>query len=131
LFCIALGSHTKSATPGEYLDRLTLQNKVFGDDIRIERIVDSAGRLSIVTAQPSIKGRDATEPEIDHYVAMKGYVKIAPGAFHDENEVLLVHDMHGRNVKVDTNNIIHPIDPVIQRVQPDFVLFIQRNPHLM
>jgi hypothetical protein len=36
---IALGSHTHGATPSEYLDRLILQNKIFDDDIRLERIL--------------------------------------------------------------------------------------------
>jgi hypothetical protein len=38
---IALGSHIHGATPSEYLDRLFLQNCIFDDDIRLERVVQN------------------------------------------------------------------------------------------
>jgi len=43
---IALGSNSRGATPAEYLDRLDLQNLVFNDDIRLERVVVKNGKPS-------------------------------------------------------------------------------------
>ena len=53
---IALGSFDRGATPSEYLDRLDLQNCIFDDDIRLERIVIKNDKPIIVTSQPAIKG---------------------------------------------------------------------------
>ena len=54
---IALGSLTHGATPSEYLDRLALQNRIFEDHIRLERVVENDGRPIILTSQPSLKGQ--------------------------------------------------------------------------
>jgi hypothetical protein len=62
---IALGSLTHGATPAEYLDRLDLQNKIFNDDIRLERVVVKNAQPLIVTSQPAVKGdMKLPEPEI-------------------------------------------------------------------
>lgn len=53
---IALGSFDRGATPSEYLDRLDLQNRIFDDNIRLERIVIKNDKPIIVTSQPAIKG---------------------------------------------------------------------------
>jgi hypothetical protein len=63
---IALGSFTHGATPAEYLDRLDLQNQIFNDDIRLERVVPNNGQPIIIIsptlyqrllARPSCLGR--------------------------------------------------------------------------
>ena len=41
---IALGSNCRGASPSEYLDRLDLQNLIFDDDIRRERVVLKNGQ---------------------------------------------------------------------------------------
>jgi hypothetical protein len=53
---IALGSNCRGATPSECLDRLDLQNQIFHDDIRLERVVLKIGQPVIVTSKPAIKG---------------------------------------------------------------------------
>jgi hypothetical protein len=47
---IVLGSFVHGATPSEYLDRLALQNCLFNDDIRLERIVSKEKPNSIKEA---------------------------------------------------------------------------------
>jgi hypothetical protein len=74
-----------------------------------------------VTSQPFIRGRDSTPVEIDSYMQSKGFEKLGEGAFYHAGEGLLVHDMHPRNVKTDLSGRVHPIDPIIQRVEPAFV----------
>lgn len=57
---IALGSFSCGATPSEYLDRLDLQNLIFHDDIRLERVVANGGKPIIITSQPFTMGLMAT-----------------------------------------------------------------------
>jgi hypothetical protein len=55
---IALGSLSRGATPSEYLDRLDLQNLIFHDDIRLERIVaTTASPLSSLPNPSSMASR--------------------------------------------------------------------------
>jgi hypothetical protein len=109
------------ATPSEYLERVHLANQTFGDDIRLEGIVQKAKGPSIVTSQPLIIGRESTQAETDSYMAGKGFEKLNKGAYYHAQHGLLVHDMDHGNVKTDAAGMVHPIDPVIQRVTPDFL----------
>lgn len=79
------------ATLGEYLFRLAQQNWMFGDAVRLERIVPVGGnKLSIVTSQPFIDAPDATLPEIDDFmVNTKGFERVGHGAYYDRQERIL------------------------------------------
>jgi hypothetical protein len=114
----AFHDDTPGATPSEYLDRAHTGNRIFNDDVRLEGIVQTPKGPSIVTSQPFIRGRDSTPDEIDSYMRGKGFTRLGLGAYHHEGEGLLVHDMHPRNVKTDRDGIVHPIDPIIQRITP-------------
>jgi len=131
-FGIALGDHLRGATPSEYLDRLALQNRIFGDDIRLERIVRiSPTSISIVTSQPAITGFPASQEEIDEYMAAMEFEKFGAGIYFDPRRLLLIYDVYPRNMLVAEREIPHVIDPVLQRVTPDFADFIRTNPHLV
>jgi len=56
---------TVAQTPSEYLDRLDLQNRIFEDNIRLERIVIKNDKPIIVTSQPAIKGVAPTPMALD------------------------------------------------------------------
>ena len=118
----------RRSTPGEYLERMQLQNQVFGDDIRLEGL-SSDGRP--VISQGVIKGRDATFPEIDKFMKGAGFVKISPdkqaltgilndtGWFHPA-ERIVVADLRPANVKVDhASGELIPIDVMITRMDQD------------
>lgn len=126
---IALGSFVHGATPSEYLDRLNLQNLLFNDDIRLERIVRNNGRPIIVTSQPAIKGSNPTQVELDELMVAKGYEKLANGAYYDEPSGLLVFDLFPRNAFCAADRQIYPIDPVVQRITPDFGQFLKSQPY--
>jgi hypothetical protein len=126
---IAYGSFCQGATPSEYLDRLVIHNRIFGDDVRLERIVPVGGKLSIITSQPAIKGRDAVQAEIDGLMTDKGFERIGLGTYYHAGEGLLVHDLLPKNVKVGKQDgMVQPIDPVIQRVTPEFAEFLRQHP---
>jgi hypothetical protein len=57
--------------PSEYLDRLILHNREFGDDIRVEGYVD--GPLpSLVISQPGIEGGPATADQMERAMCFFG-----------------------------------------------------------
>lgn len=126
---IALGSNSRGATPSEYLDRLDLQNQIFNDDIRLERVVLKSGKLIIVTSQPFIKGVAPSQAALDELMTGKGYEKLADGAYYDERVGLLIFDLFPRNAIQTANGIIFPIDPVIQRVTLEFGQFLREHPY--
>jgi hypothetical protein len=68
---IALGSLTRGATPSEYLDRLDLQNQIFNDDIRLERVRPNNGEPIIVISQPAIEGGTPTQIALDELMTGK------------------------------------------------------------
>ena len=126
---IALGSLTRGATPAEYLDRLDLQNQIFHDDIRLERIVANSGKPIIITSQPAIKGSSPIQAALDELMTGKGYEKLADGAYYDEPSGLLIFDLFPRNAILAADGLIYPIDPVIQRISPDFGQFLRAEPY--
>ncbi len=126
---IALGSNSRGATPSEYLDRLDLQNQIFNDDIRLERIVLIGGKPVIVTSQPAIKGLPPTQTALDELMLAKGFEKIADGAYYDVKSGLLLFDLFPRNAIQVVDGQIYPIDPVIQRITADFAQFLREEPY--
>lgn len=124
---IALGSNSRGATPSEYLDRLDLQNQIFNDDIQLERVVLKSGKPVIVTSQPFIKGIAPNQIALDELMTGKGYEKLTDGAYYDEYIGLLIFDLFPRNAIQTANGVIFPIDPVIQRVTPDFGEFLREH----
>jgi hypothetical protein len=123
---LALGSLTHGATPAEYLDRLALQNKFFDDDIRLERVVLKNGRPVIVTSQPAIAGQFAPPHLVDELMVSVGCERLAAGAYYREG--FLIFDLVPRNAIAAADGIVYPIDPVVQRIQPDFADFLRENP---
>lgn len=113
---IALGSFSHGATPSEYLDRLDLQNQIFDDDIRLERVVIKSGKPIIITSQPAIKGGSPTPAALDELMTAKGYEKLADGAYFDERAGLLVFDLFPRHAIQTGNGGCLSVDPVIQRI---------------
>ena len=126
---IALGSQDRGATPSEYLDRLALQNQIFNDDIRLERVVLKSGKPIIRSSQPAIKGTPPTQAALDEMMVGKGYEKLANGAYYDERAGLLVFDLFPRNAIQAANGVVYPIDPVIQRITVEFGEFLRAEPH--
>ena len=106
-----------------------IHNRIFGDDVQLEYIVRAGGKLSIVTSQPAIKGRDARQPEIDAMMSGKGFEKLGLGTYYHSGGGLLVHDLFSKNAKfAEMDGLVYPIDPVIQRVTADFAEFLRQNP---
>jgi hypothetical protein len=126
---IALGSWSRGATPGEYLERILLLNRVFNDDIRLEGIILKNRRPIIVTSQPAIAGRAAPALLVDQLMVAGGFEKLTEGAYHRAG--LMFFDLFPRNVILAGDGMVYPIDPVIQRIDRDFLEFLRANPEVV
>ena len=73
-----------------------------------QRIVVKNGKPIILTSQPAIKGDSPTQAALDEMMVAKGYEKLADGAYY---------------------GVVYPIDPVIQRISPDFAQFLREEPY--
>jgi len=111
------------ATPLEYLERLLLQNRLFGDDNQLEAISEEPGGMVILTSQRNIPGTDATLTEIELYFRsmwfqpLHGLNVANPGSlsFYRDLDEIAIFDAHRANlVKHDTGHII-PIDLILVR----------------
>jgi hypothetical protein len=49
-----------------------LQNRIFGDDIRLEYIIANDGNPVIVTSQPAVKGSPPEQSALDELMTGKG-----------------------------------------------------------
>jgi hypothetical protein len=106
------------ATPDEYLFRLTKQNELFGDDVRVMGAAQYPQGVSVLTTQPFYKGVRTVQPVIDSWFEERGWKKLTgkDGAFYDKARDLLIMDALPRNVLTLEDGTLMPFDVVI--VQP-------------
>ena len=120
----------RDATPVQYLDRLALQNEVFGDEICVEGVANELGRIRIVTSQPYIEGRPATAQEMEEEFDRLGFRPLTV----DGNEIwyrlpdgVMAFDAHPRNFLTDDSGTVHPIDVNMVHVDPDLKARLDRQ----
>lgn len=118
------------ASPSQYLRRVELMNRIFGDDIRIEGITKSGG---LVISQPGIAGRAATMEEIDEAFLGMGWIKIPDddldlvdqlrgSAWYSPLHKVVVVDARTANCVRTRQGKIAPIDIMISDVGDNFKL---------
>jgi len=119
----------REALPSEYLSRLALTNRHFGDDVRFEGITLTAGNNpSIVTSQTFIKGDDPTVAEAHEFMKAAGFESVLPdlirsktvgrNTWYRAEDGLLVLDAKPANFKKGEDGNLFPIDLPI-RYLPD------------
>ncbi|MEZ5303513.1 MAG: hypothetical protein R3F11_23155 [Verrucomicrobiales bacterium] len=101
------------ATPAEYLERLILHNKIFGDEIRLEGLLQEGSSLSIVTSQPYIKGLIPERSEVDDLLAGSGFRRMQDGFWFSQERQVGIVDTKPANFIRSDDGAIHPIDVVI------------------
>lgn len=119
-FGLALSSNGE-ATPAQYMERIALNNALFGDDIRIERMSNVNGQLRVVTSQPAVEAPSASDPEIETFFKGLGFAKKTQGDrtfFYNKELGVVAYDAHRGNVLKRGDQII-PIDVGLQRVTPE------------
>lgn len=114
-------------TPLEYVERLLLQNSLFGDSIRLEGIVRENGGTVVLTSQPNIEGNEITSDEMLTFMSrlwfqpLRGLSLGRPGAlaFYRDLDEIAAFDAHPGNFVKDENGIVLPIDLVLLRASDE------------
>lgn len=110
-----------NALPSEYLNRLLVSNRIFGDDVQLTGVTREAGGLVVLTTQPTIVGETATTEEMIAYFERLRF-SLLPGfsagyrgshSFYRDLDQVAVFDAHPANFLRDGNGIILPIDGVV------------------
>lgn len=123
--------HLREATPFEYLARLQLFNRTFQDSIELEGVFVEPGKEAIVTSQPFINGRIATEEEVKRFMTESGFAVLPDIRRGKQNSVsyfrqsdgIAVFDTHGQNFLVSGSEIM-PIDALIIAVSEEMEAFL-------
>lgn len=100
-------------SPKAYLTNLENHNIYFGDDILIEGILQIGDHVAIISSQPFIRGRKATDEEIEQWFMSLNYTKgIRSQTFTQRfnNREIMVFDARPDNVIFTTSSEIIPID---------------------
>jgi hypothetical protein len=101
-----------------------LQNRYFGDDIRLVGLVNAGEKLRILISQPHVAGEPARYEEIQAWFEFLGFARLEVEgsiAWYLETENLLVADAHEGNVirsrSLTDATVLLPID--LNLVQPN------------
>ena len=121
--------HLWEATPGQYLERLRLQNLITPGLNRLEGILVEEDDLAICISQPRLELIDVNQAEIDDWFVTQGFQVITTAAYYRADDNLGIFDAHDKNVvrsSVDPDTLI-PFDVI--PVQPDggFLDFIRET----
>ena len=110
------------ARPLQYLARLKLQNRYFGDAMRFVGITHDAKSRRLVISQPDIRGRPASWSEIDRWFAKQGFAKLKVqrlGAYDSAafaGHGVGVFDVRPINVVMSVEGILLPIDVMMRPI---------------
>ncbi|MEI8342929.1 MAG: hypothetical protein WCH43_15510, partial [Verrucomicrobiota bacterium] len=108
------GAHGRSET---YLKNLEYNNRLFGDDIRLEGVLNvGEGRhafAAIVISQPFIDGTEPTLEEIAAWMDSQGFDVKGGNVFVSRNQRIEVMDAHTGNLIKTAGGELVPIDLLI------------------
>jgi len=113
------------ATPCEYLRRWIQSNEVFGDDVRLEAIVQWAdGQVSFSISQPHYNGEPATHDQIEEYFLKASWTRLKDPAgqhllFFNYAFNVLAIDAMPRNCYLNEDGL-QPFDVIL--CEPDNAL---------
>lgn len=115
-----------AATPLEYLERLLLQNSVFGDEVRLTGAAEETGGIVILTSQPNVTGDAVSAVEITEFMSrlwfrpLRGLSLGNPGAlaFYRDLDEIAAFDAHPANFVKDQQSNVLPIDLILVRAEP-------------
>ena len=111
--------------PSEYLERLIVHNREFGDDIRIEGYVEGV-LPSLVISQPGLEGEPATADQMEESLRDLGYLPI-PGlhvgrpesiSFYNAGKRIALFDAHPANFFY-WEGVAIPVDGIILQIRND------------
>jgi len=114
--------------PLEYLERLILQNKIFGDEIHLEGIAMETEGMVFVSSQPTLIGEPTAISDILAFMNSLWFQPLPelhlgnPGAlaFYRDLDEVAAFDAHPANFVKGHNGVVLPIDLIL--VQADKAL---------
>lgn len=112
---------TGQASPAQYLDRIVLNNGLFGDDLRVQGLWNENGKLRVVTTQPLIDAPSASDSTIQNFFGRLGFAKHVRGDktfFYNRELGVVAYDAHGGNVLLHKGKVV-PVDVGLQRITPE------------
>ena len=115
------------ATPLEYLERLLLQNTLFGDHVNLVGIAAEPGGLVMISSQPNLTGGAVSGEEIVEFMRRLSFQPLPglslgnPGAlaFYRDVDQVAAFDAHPANFVKDKDGTILPIDLILVRADPE------------
>ncbi|HEY1120632.1 MAG TPA: hypothetical protein VGE67_03495, partial [Haloferula sp.] len=84
------GAFARDLLPSEYLVRMILHNRQFGDDVRFEGYLDHH-EPSLVVSQPDIGGTPATAEQMSEQMALLGFLPLGPLQIGKPNAISFYH----------------------------------------
>jgi hypothetical protein len=114
----------RPATPLEYLERWLDANEVFGDNVRLIRVIRwKDGLISFVIGQPQYHGEPASELQITNYFKEAGWTQLPFESghilFYNHAYQVLAIDALPRNCRIHDGGLM-PFDVILCR--PDDAL---------
>jgi len=119
------------ATPSEYMDRMALANRIFGDHFKFEGVqLDASGHPHMVVSQPWVESAhlmgivpNIKADEIRSLMQKEGFREIPgerlnPTGWYRPGDGVIVDDLHAGNVVKEPKGKLYPIDTIMGRVDP-------------
>jgi hypothetical protein len=124
LLVIHRADEEQKASPIDYLERWSLHNELFGDDVAFLGALSTDSGLRLLIRQPAIAGTPATEEEIRQFFTSSGWRSfVIEGniAYFDPDRRVVISDTHrGNLIKMD-DGLLAPIDLRVQPVSGAFL----------
>ena len=108
-----------------YLERLVLQNTLFGLINRLEGFVANTSELIAVISQPAYDLIAVTQNQIDQWFLTQGFERIADASFYRRADNIAIFDAHDKNVTWDGESMV-PFDVIPCRPDGGFLDFIEK-----
>ncbi len=109
----------QKASPIAYLERWSLHNDLFGDDVRFLGALATDSGLRLLIQQPAISGTPATDQEIQRFFTTSGWLRfVIEGnvAYFDPDRRVVISDTHRGNIILMDDGLLAPIDLRVQSV---------------
>lgn len=116
------GIFARELLPSEYLARMLLHNREFGDDVRLEGYLDTS-EPSLVISQPDIEGTPASADQMSEQLGKFGFqplgnLRIGKNnsiSFYDPQRRIAMFDAHPGNF-FHTKTLTIPVDGIIEQI---------------
>lgn len=103
-----------------FRENLALHNSIFPEtEVKFEGMSKTKDGEAPVVSQVEVKGTEPAKGEIDNFMAKKGFEPFSKTGYVNKELGVRVGDLKGDNVIKDANGVIHVIDPVIKKIEPE------------